>query len=441
LSRPGVPVNATVPLRSQAPPAIERWYVLVVMCLVYAINIAARYVVTTVFEPIRLELRLTDAGAAFLTGVPLALFYVAFGIPVAWLADRWNRRNIVAISLIVWSGFTLVCGLAHSYWQLLFGRIGVGLGEAGATPPSTSIVSDYFPASRRPMALTVLSLGAPLGAWLGADFAGAVAQESGWRAAFFALGAPGVLVGLLVFLTIREPARGRLDASGTESNASLAQSLRFLSRQKAAFHVIFGAGVCCLWGWGLVWWTPTFLMRTYALNVGQAGAITGNIHLVGGTLATVGTAWLMARPGMVDPRRVVWALAIGIGVTTIPSFFAYWTHSLWVAKLMFWLYVPAIYFFIGPCMGLVLNLAPSNMRSTFTACSVLVGNLFNLIVAPQVVGVMSDWFAGGHATDAASLRLALLVLAPTGLWATWHFCMAARTIVADQQRAVGYVLE
>ncbi len=136
---------AVVITRSEAPSVVERWYVLIVMCLVYAINIAARYVVTTVFEPIRLELHLTDAGAAFLTGVPLALFYVVFGIPIAWLADRSNRRNIVAAALIIWSGFTVFCGLSQTYWQLLVGRVGVGVGEAGGTPPSTSIVSDYFP--------------------------------------------------------------------------------------------------------------------------------------------------------------------------------------------------------------------------------------------------------------------------------------------------------
>ena len=268
--------------RSEAPTVAERWYVLIVMCLVYAINIAARYVVTTVFEPIRLELRLTDAGAAYLTGVPLAFFYVVCGIPIAWLADRSNRRNIVAASLIIWSGFTALCGLSQTYWQLLFRRIGVGVGEAGATPPSTSIVSDCFPPERRPMALSVLALGAPIGAWMGADLAGAVAQAFGWRAAFFALGVPGLLLGGLVLLTIREPRRGRLDAISGEGRPSLIESLQFLWRQKAAFHVIMASGVCSLWGWGLAWWTPTFLMRTYDLNVAQAGAVTGHVHLVGG---------------------------------------------------------------------------------------------------------------------------------------------------------------
>lgn len=421
--------------RSRSVSSVERWYVLIVMCVVYAINIAARYVVTTVFEPIRLELKLTDSGAALLTGVPLALFYVVFMIPIAWLADRSNRRNIVAAGLIIWSAFTVFCGMAQSYLQFLLGRFGVGFGEAGATPPSASLVSDCFPATRRPMALSIFALGAPIGAWLGADVAGRVAQDHGWRAAFYALGVPGVVLGALVFLTIREPKRGRLDTIDADARPHFLRTLAFVWHQRAAFHVIMGSGVCCLWGWGLVFWTPTYLLRAFGLNVAQAGAVTGNIHLVGGIIATAATAWFMGRPSMHDPRRILRTLAWVIGLATIPSLIAYWTQSLALAKVMFWLYIPAIYFFIGPCMALVLNLAPSHMRSMFTAVSGLVGNIFNLMVAPQFVGFLSDWFAGTRGADAASLRLALLVLAPTGFWAVWHFILAERTVTADQERA------
>jgi MFS family permease len=420
---------------------MERWYVLIVMCLIYALNIADRYVVSTVLEPIRLELHLTDAGVAFLTGVPLALFYGGFGLGVAWLADRSHRRNIVALSLIVWSACTAICGLSRNYWQLLLGRIGVGVGEAGGTPPSSAILADCFPPERRPMAFTVFALGAPIGAWLGADLAGAAAHAFGWRSAFLALGIPGVVIGIIVFLTIREPVRGRLDApdtGGTENKPSLMDSVRFVWRQKAAFHVIMASGVCSLWGWGLIWWTPAFLMRTYHLNVGEAGAVTGPIHLFGGMIATVVTAWLFSRPSMVDPRRVLWVLAAGVGLTTVPSIMAYWTHSLPVAKWMFWTFIPAIYFFIGPCMGLLQNLTPPPMRAMVFAWSGLTGNVFNLIIAPQGVGILSDWFAGSHGSDAASLRLALLVLAPTGFWATYHFYLATKTIVEDQKRAIGH---
>jgi MFS family permease len=417
---------------------VERWYVLAVTCVIYAINIADRYVVSTVLEPIRIDLHLTDAGVAFLTGVPLALFYVTFGLPISWLADRSNRRNILAVSLIVWSACTVFCGRSQTYWQFLFGRIGVGAGEAGGLPPSSAILSDCFPAARRPMAFTMLALGAPIGAWLGADMAASVANAYGWRAAFIALGAPGLIAGIMVFLTVREPVRGRLDGASSAPKPSLFDSLRFLWSQRAAFHVLMTTGVCSLWGWGLIWWTPTFLMREYGLDVGAAGAVTGPIHLIGGILASLGTAWLLSRRGMQDPHRVLWVLIIGIGVTTVPSFFAYWAHSLWVARCMFWIFIPAIYFYIGPCMGLLQNLAPHPMRSMFIAWSLLVGNVFNLIVAPQAIGLLSDWFGGGHGADAASLRLALLILAPTGFWATWHAYRATKTVDADMQRAINY---
>ena len=187
-----------------------------------------------------------------------------------------------------------------------------------------------------------------------------------------------------------------------------------------------------------MYWTPAFLMRTYQLDVQQAGDFTGNIHLIGGSLATVATAWVLSRPFMADPRRVVWLLGGVVALTTIPSIIAYWTHSLIVAKIMFWIFIPAIYFYIGPCFGLLNNLSPCHMRSIFIAISLLVANVFNLIVAPKLVGVLSVWFAGGPAGDAASLRMALLVLAPTGFWAAYHLFLAARTITADQKRAIAY---
>jgi predicted MFS family arabinose efflux permease len=424
--------------RADAPSSILRWYVLILTCLIYAINIADRYVVSTVLEQIRLDLHLNDAGVAILTGWPLAMFYGTFGIAISWLADRANRRNILAISLVIWSAFTAVCGVTRSYWEFLFARVGVGIGEAGGTPPSTAIVSDYFPADRRPMAMTVLALGAPIGAYLGANIAGAIAHAYTWRMAFIALGLPGLIMGAIVYLTVREPERGRLDAVADEIKPSVLESLRFMWRQKAAFHVCIGGGLCALWGWGLMSWTPAFLQRAYNLDVGQAGAVTGNIHLVGGSIATLGTAWLLSRPPMADPRKCVLLLALGIGFATIPSMIAYWTHSLLVCKLMFWIFIPAIYFYIGPCFGLLNNLAPCHMRNMFIAISLLVANVLNWIVAPSAIGFLSDWFARPYASDAASLRLAMLMLAPTGFWAAYHLYLASKTIVADQQRAIGY---
>ncbi len=427
------------PTADRATGMAGRWYVLMIMMLVYTINIADRYVMSTVLEPIRLELKLDDGGIAFLTGVSLALFYVTLGIPLSWVADRYNRRNLLAVSLVIWSAMTALCGLSVGYWHLLLARIGVGVGEAGGTPACNSIVADYFPADRRAMAMTVFALGAPIGAWLGADMAGYVANLYGWRAAFLVLGVPGLFLGLIILMTTKEPERGRLDAVSTKETPTIAETVRFLRDQKAAFHVIMGGGVSALWGWGLMWFTPTFLQRMYGLDVGQAGAVVGPIHLVAGIAASLLTAWLLSRPSFVDPRRIVWLLAIVTALATVPSFIAYWTHSLPLAKLMLWTFIPAIYFYIGPAMALLLNLATPKMRAMTIAISLIAANVLNLIVAPQGVGWLSDYFGGAAGPNAESLRMALLILAPTGFWAAWHYWAASRTIIADQMRAVGHV--
>ena len=329
-----------------------RWYVLLMMVLVYTLSIADRYVISTVLEPIRLELQLTDSGIAFLTGVALALFYVVLGFPISYLIDRGNRRNIIAICLILWSAMTAFTGLSKNYIQLLISRIGVGVGEAGGTPGANSIISDYFPAAKRPMALTIFSLGAPIGAWIGADIAGIINDAFNWRTVFLVLGIPGIVVGLVILATIKEPRRGQLDHKGGDSKgASFGESMRFLWTQKSAVHVMVASALTALWGWGLMWWTPTFLIRNYGLTPGSAGAILGPIHLIGGGLVTLLTGWWMSKPSMRDPRRIVRLMGWGVLVATIVSFFIYWTRDLQLATILFWIFIPSIYFYIGPSFG------------------------------------------------------------------------------------------
>jgi MFS family permease len=341
--------------------------------------------------------------------------------------------------MTAWSALTVLCGVAANYWQLLFARIGVGIGEAGGTPAANSIISDYFPARRRPMALTVFSLGAPIGAWVGASVAGRIADAFGWRTVFLALGVPGILFGALVYLTVREPRRGQLDAAGAGAGAkpSLIETVKFLWHQRSACHLMLGSAITALWGWGLSWWTPAFLMRNYGLTIGQAGGITGPIHLVAGIAATAFTAWLLGRPLMHDPRRVVWLMGSVIAIATVPSIVIFSTHSLPLTKAMFWIFIPSIYFYIGPCYGILNNLSPPRMRSQFCAATLLVANIGNLIIAPQLIGFLSDLFAPNHVANAASLRRALLCLAPTGFWSAFHYFWCARTLRQDQERAIG----
>ena len=416
----------------------QRWYVLFIMMLVYTISIADRYVLSTLLGPISKELNLSDTGAASL-GIPLALFYVIMGIPLSWLCDRTNRRTLLAACVTVWSLMTALTGYTKGYFDLLLARIGVGVGEAGGTPACNSIIADYFPADRRSMAMTVFALGAPIGAWLGSDIAGLVSTQHGWRSAFLVLGIPGIILALIIMVTIKEPVRGRLDAVSEEKAPTVMETFRFLWSQKSAVHAMIGAGLSAFWGWGLMWFTPLFLQRTYGMDEGAAGGLLGQIYLVGGIMGSLVTAYVVARPSFTDPRRIAQLLAVVTAIGTVPSFLAYYTYDLGVAKLMWWLFIPTIYFYIGPAMALCQNLAAPKMRAMSIAISLLIANLLNLIVAPAIVGGLSDYFAGSQPAGAESLRLAQLILAPTGFWAAWHYWRAAKYIINDQKRAVGYV--
>ena len=429
--------------------ARARWYVLAVLTVAYALNIADRFSISTLIEPIRLELRLSDGSVGFLTGFALALFYVTVGIPVAALADHANRRNILALALALWSAMTALCGLAQNYWQLLLARVGVGIGEAGGTPPSTSILADIFPPARRPLALTIFALGACVGSWLGSSVAGAAAERSGWRTAFLLLGLPGLAMALIVRLTVREPRRGSFDAATAPANgsllgpalfltlwATLRATLRFIATQRSAIHLLIGGAVATFWTWGLMWWTPAFLQRSHHLTVGQAGALLGRMYLVAGTASTLLAGALMARRAAADPRYVVRLLAVVAAVTTIPSMLVYWVQSTTAATVLLWIFMPAVYFYIGPILGLLQNVIPANLRATACALLLFLANVANLALAPQIIGWLSDYFAASFGAGSESLRWAMLLIAPTGLWAAWHLWASGATIREDEARVV-----
>ncbi len=419
---------------SDAGTARDRGYVLAVLTVAYAFSIADRFSIATVIDPIRAELGLSDAGVAAVSAVAIGVIYVSLGIPVAAYADAHNRRNLLSLALAVWSGMTTLCGFAQNSLQLVLARLGVGFGEAGGTPPSTSMLADEFPPERRPFALTVYALGACLGAWLGSSVAGIAAERAGWRAAFLVLGIPGVALAVLIRLTVREPRRGGLDGIRTAGRSTLAETLRFIGSQRSAVHLLLGGGVATLWSWGLMWWTPSFLQRSHHLSVGAAGAMLGPMHLVAGTAGTLLAAWLMSRPAARDPRYIVRLLAVVVAVTTVPSVLAYAVRSTAAAQACLWLFVPGVYFYIGPILGVLQNVTPPRMRASACALLLLVANVGNLVIAPLVLGWLSDYFRDVLGAGAESLRWGLMILAPTGLWAAWHLWTSARTILADAAR-------
>jgi MFS family permease len=397
----------------------KRWYVLFLLTAVYALNIADRFVISTLIEPIKAELHISDSAIGFLTGGALAIFYVSAGLPLSVLADRVNRRNLVALSLGAWSLMTAVCGITRSFWQLMAARVLVGVGESGGTPPSQSLISDYFPWRRRAFALSIYAVGASMGSMLGTS-AGYLSDLWGWRSAFFVLGLPGLVLAGVLYATVKEPARGRLDIPSTEAHRpGFRDMLKFAWHQPALVHALIGGALYSTWAWGSLWWSPSFLVRSHQMSLGDAGGALSLMHGIGGTAVLLGTTLLMGKLTERDARAVPWFLALCCALGTIPAAAALLAPSRIMALCMFWLFVPLSYAPIGPCFALIQNLVPAPMRSKVVGVFLLMTTLGNLVIAPQLVGIASDLLASRYRAD--SLRMALLPLSLVGIWAAWHF--------------------
>jgi predicted MFS family arabinose efflux permease len=417
--------------------AARRWYVVGLLMLVYALNIADRFVMSTLIEPIKADLGLSDFSIAFLTGTALACFYVTAGLPLAYLADRANRRNLVAAALAAWSVMTACCGIVQNYWQMLIARIGVGVGEAGGTPPSVSLLSDYFPWRSRALAMSIYCLGLSLGSALGTS-AGSVSDAWGWRAAFLVLGVPGLGLALLVRTTIAEPARGRLDEVPPPAKASLEDTWDFARRQPALLHAWMGAAVYTLWAWGLMWWTPSYLVRSQHMSLGAAGDALSLMNGIGGTAVLLLTLVIMGKLEKKDVRAVPLYAAVTVLIGTFPSIIAYASASRQVTLLCLWIFIPLSYAPFGPTYALVQNLTPASMRAQSTAIMLFLANIANLVIAPQVVGFASDRLAPLYGAE--SLRWCLVPLAFVGFWGAWHFWRCAKYTVAGLERTGNAVL-
>ncbi|MFS2013024.1 spinster family MFS transporter [Azospirillum sp. CT11-132] len=414
----------------------DRWIALFLMTAVYAMNIADRFVISTLIEPIKAEFSLSDGAVGFLTGTALAIFYVAAGIPLGVLADRTNRKKMTALALAGWSLFTIACGYAQGFWHLFFARIGVGVGEAGGTPPSQALLSDKFLPSKRAFAMSIFGIGAAVGAWIGSTGGGWINDHHGWRAVFVAFGIAGLPLAAIVWLGVREPRRGQLDPShAAVGTSSLGDTLRFVRTQKALLHILAGATVITFWGWGLIWWTPSFLVRSHHLSVGEAGALLGPMHGIGGAAAILLTAWVMHWSAGRDARWQIWVVAVTALAGTGASAAAYLTESRFVAEIMLWVFVPIAYVYIGPTLALVQNAVLPSMRAQIIAILLFVANIANLAVAPQVIGWASDWLETRVADPQQSLRYVLVAGTLTGLWAVFHYLAAARYLHADLLKA------
>ena len=409
-----------------------RWLILIILTLIYGISLVDRQIVSILVEPIKAELEVSDTQMGYLSGLVFALFYATLGLPIAKLADRSNRKTIIAISLAIFSGMTALCGTATSYLQLALFRMGVGIGEAGTSPPSHSIISDLFPPEKRSGAMAVFSLGVPIGILIGFTVGGYVAANYGWRSAFYVVGIPGIMLAVLSFLFLREPPRGMADGfSGETEKTDIRGVFVLMLRRKTALHLVLGAMITSFVSYGLGAWAAAFLIRSFNVDIAFAGLALGITLSTGGALgAFVGGVFsniLRKR----DVRWPCWLICITTAIAIPLGMIAYTASNVYVALvfLCFPAAMGSLYF--GPTIAMLHGVVPLSARATASAIMFLILNLAGLGFGPTAVGFVSDSLSLTLGQE--SLRYALLTIAFIQIWAILHFYMASRYLIADTE--------
>jgi MFS family permease len=417
----GQEIDSTAPpgeaaaLDSSPAKSRYRYFVAGMLCVIYTLNFLDRQVLAILAQPVKLELHLTDTQLGMLTGLFFALFYTTGGIPVAALADRYNRVRIVAAAAAVWSFFAAACGLATGFVSLALARIGVGAGEAGGSAPSYSIISDYFPPHERGMGLAIYSLGVPLGTMAGAASGGWLASHYGWRTAFLVLGGLGLVLAPLLAIAVREPLRGQFDRTAAsaglaEPPPSLLEAIRFFISSPPLVLTSLAAGATALTIYGTLAWMPSFLIREKGMALSQIGT---HYSVVAGLAIGIGTALGgLAADRLGSKRPALYALIPGCAcLAVIPFLFLATEAPDWPTALLF-LFGPYILtnIYLAPALTIIQNNVPARHRSTAGALFLFALNLIGLGLGPLFVGVMSDHLAAQG--DSHSLRGALQWLAP-----------------------------
>lgn len=446
---------------------------LILLFFVCLFNLADRAVFSVMAPLMRAELHLTDGQIGILQGLSFALLYGGLGLPVGWLADRFSRVRIIAIATAIWSAATTASGLATNYTQMLLTRVCVGMGEAGFTAPTSSLVADHFPPQRRASAMGVIMLGLPVGTVIGAVGGGFVGQQFGWRAAFFVLGIPGLVVALLAAWLLREPPRGLADAAreanavrdtnadpataaGRAEGPSLGSVFRHLFTSPVLRNVVIGGSICSIGIQGVAQFMPLFFVRTFDMPIREAATLFGLVS--GGSLAVglLAGGFGTDRAAQRDAR---WhALGPAIALVLTPALFIIGFGQSTVAPTVVLLVGGCIGAMIhyGPTVGVIQNRTPVAMRSTAAAIFAMFYALSGTGIGPTFVGFASDHLAalafdgnyaqvcapGRTAADAAAacgaaarhgLSRALMLCVLAYGWGAVHYFLAARALGRERR--------
>jgi predicted MFS family arabinose efflux permease len=382
-------------------------YVMTVLLIVYTCNFVDRVVLGILVTPIKSELHLTDTELGLLGGTAFALFYTSLGVPIGWLADRVSRVWIMTAALSLWSAFTALCGLTHSFGALFLARIGVGVGEAGGVAPAYALISDYFPPRLRARALGFYSLGIPLGSALGVYFGGYVATRFNWRTAFLALGLIGLALAPLLIGTVREPARGATEVQpATGAHPSWHEVVHTLLRKPSFWLLSLGAACGTIMGYGLLFWLPAYFQRSFGLTLLQVSRLMGSLLLIGGVSGILLGGWLADRYGPSRPAAYALIPALAFACT-LPCYLLGVSLPLGPLAFVCFLIPAALQLtWLGPLVAAVQRLVPVAMRAVASAVFLFIVNLLGLGLGSWLIGMASDRLAAHYGS--ASLRYAIV---------------------------------
>jgi len=395
-------MTSTAPRRPASPNLV-----LALLLLVYVFNFVDRQILAILAAPIQADLGLDDAQMGMLGGLAFAMLYSTLGVPLAWLADRTSRSWVITGSLVIWSLFTAVCGAAQGFWHIFLARLGVGVGEAGGVAPSYAVIGDHFPSERRAFALSVYSLGIPLGSATGVLAGGYVAARVDWRAAFLVVGIAGLLIAPLFKFVVRDRPKPAAPASPAAGEGVRFLAIAALLARKRGFWLLsFGAASSSMLGYGLAFWLPSLLQRSFHLDLVETSWFIGAVLLLGGSVGVLSGGLLADRLGRANRAFYAWVPAVAF-VAAVPLFAGgIWTSSVPLAFLMFLVPQALAYIWLGPVTSAIQHLVEPPARATASALFLLINNLIGLGGGIYALGALSTALAPVYGEE--SLRYSML---------------------------------
>lgn len=378
-----------------------RAVVLAMLLLVYSFNFLDRQILGILAIPIKADLQLSDTQLGLLGGLAFAILYSTLAIPLAMLADRTSRTWVITVALVIWSGFTALCGVAANFAQLLAFRVGVGVGEAGGVAPSYAVISSYFPPRQRARALAIYSLGIPIGMASGILFGAWIAAAVDWRVAFIAVGLAGVVIAPFFRIIVKEPPRV-MPVAGTTSVTAV---FGMLARKRSFWLMAFSAAISSLCSYGLAFWTSSLMVRGFGMDLKTTSYFFGSLLLIGGAAGVFAGGWLADRLGgdRANYARLPAFAWLVTGPLYMAGFLTEDPHLAWALLL-----VPngLNILWLGPLTTAVQHLVQPQMRATAAACFLLINNLIGLGLGSWSIGILSDWLTPSYGADALRYAMA-----------------------------------